>query len=152
MLSLEPDDEIATVGGVAEAQFDSTIIELGYARKLDVVGIEFGLRYWDFELEIDPALAASITRDDSWTDAFVGLRTETDLGNWVFESRFNVGAGGSDFTYGVQLDFGREFDNDNRLVLGLKLLDIDYEEESVGGIPFVIDTMFIGGTLGYRFD
>ena len=31
-LAMEPEEEIATIGGVAEAELDTTIIELGYAR------------------------------------------------------------------------------------------------------------------------
>jgi len=37
-------------------------------------------------------------------------------------------------------------------VFGLKLLDIDYQKSSVNGVPFSLDTMFLGGTIGYMFD
>ena len=65
--AVEPEDEIATIGGVAEAELDATILELGYGRDSDGLGFEAGLRYWDMDVEIDPALAAGITRGDSWT-------------------------------------------------------------------------------------
>jgi hypothetical protein len=152
-LGLEPEDEIATIGGVAEAEFDTAIIELGYARDRDPFGLELGLRYWDFEIEIDPALLPAVSRSDSWTDAFVGFRRTRDLGqDWALTTRANIGAGGADLTIGFQMDFARALAGGNAFVGGLKLLDIDYEEESVGGIPFVLDTTFFGATIGFKFD
>src|SRR5688572_23677351 len=83
-LAVEPEDEIATIGGVAEAELDATIIELGYARAENALGFEVGLRYMDLDLEIDPALASGIVRGDSWTDVFGGIRNKRDLGsNWT---------------------------------------------------------------------
>lgn len=152
-LAVEPEDEIATVGGVAEAELDATILELGYARDRDALGLELGLRYWDLDLEIDPALAAGLVRGDSWTDVFGGIRNTRELGqSWTMTTRANVGAGGADLTIGFQMDFARELAGGNAIVAGLKVLDVDYEEESVRGIPFVLDTMFFGATIGFRFD
>jgi len=152
-LQVEPEDEIATVGGVAEAELDSTIIELGYARDRDALGFEVGLRYWDLDIEIDPALAAGIVRGDSWVDVFGGIRNTRDLGSrWTMTTRANIGAGGADLTIGLQLDFARELSGGNAIVGGLKVLDVDYEEASVRGIPFALDTTFFGATIGFMFD
>lgn len=38
--AVEPEDEIATIGGVAEAELDATILELGYARSAEGLGFE----------------------------------------------------------------------------------------------------------------
>jgi hypothetical protein len=153
-LAVEPEDEIATIGGVAEAELDSTIIELGYARdRSDAFGFEVGLRYWELDLEIDPALAAGIVRGDSWTDVFGGFRNTRDLGqNWTLTTRGNVGAGGADLSIGIQLDFARELERGNAIVAGFKVLDIDYEKANVRGIPFVLDATFLGATIGFTFD
>jgi hypothetical protein len=152
-LAVEPEDEIATIGGVAEAELDTTIIELGYARDADAFGLEVGLRYWDFDIEIDPALAAGIVRSDSWTDVFGGFRNTRELGeSWTLTTRANAGAGGADLTLGLQMDFARRLSGGNAIVAGFKLLDIDYEESSVRGIPFVLDTTFFGATIGFTFD
>jgi hypothetical protein len=153
-LAVEPEDEIATVGGVAEAELDAKIIELGYARDTDqAFGFEIGLRYWDLDLEIDPALAAGIIRGDSWTDVFGGFRNTRDLGDdWALTTRANLGAGGSDLTIGLQMDFARELSGGNAIVAGLKVLDLDYEKESVRGIPFALDATFFGATIGFKFD
>jgi hypothetical protein len=153
-LRVEPEDEIATVGGVAEAELDSMIVELGYARDPDqAFGFEIGLRYWDLDLEIDPALTAGIVRGDSWTDVFGGIRNTRDLGNrWALTTRANLGTGGADLTIGFQMDFARELSGGNAIVAGLKLLDLDYEKESVRGIPFAVDATFFGATVGFMFD
>ncbi|RPI61046.1 MAG: hypothetical protein EHM50_06340 [Lysobacterales bacterium] len=152
-LALEPEEEIATIGGVAEAELDTTIIELGYARDSDAFGLELGLRYWDLDIEIDPALAAGIVRGDSWIDVFGGIRNTRELGqSWTLTTRANAGAGGADLSIGFQMDFARELSGGNAIVAGFKLLDVDYEEDSVRGIPFALDTTFFGATVGFRFD
>ena len=152
-MSLEPDDEIATVGGTAKAKFDTTIVEAGYIHELSRVGVKVGVRYWDLELELDPALLAAVKRDDSWTDAFVGIRHQRPIGEkWRMTTDVDVGGGGSSFAYGVQLVFARKFKSGNAFVTGFKALGIDYSNASVKGIPFKVDTVFMGATVGYLFD
>jgi hypothetical protein len=152
-LEVEPEDEIATIGGVAEAEMDSTIIELGYARDSDGIGFEAGLRYWDFDVEIDPALAAGIMRGDSWVDVFGGFRHRRDLGSdWSMTTRGNLGAGGADLSVGLEIDFARELKGGNAIVAGVKFIDVDYEKSNVRGIPFVLDTTFFGAVVGFTFD
>lgn len=151
-LQLEPDDGIATIGGVAEAELDSTIIELGYARDREGLGFEIGLRYWDLDMEIDPALLPGVAGGDSWTDVFGGIRNTRELGqSWTMTTRANIGAGGTDLSIGLQLDFARELERGNAIVAGFKLLDIDYES-TARGRAFLLDAMFLGATAGFRFD
>lgn len=151
-MHLEPEDEIATVGGVAEAEFDSLFVDLGYLRKLDRIDLEIGVRYWDLELEITPAQIAGIERSDSWADGYVGIRVVRPIGtNWLWQTRFNVGAGSSDSAFDAETHFALRV-GDNRLVIGFKALGVDYREESVGGAPFEIDTTFLGATIGFMFD
>lgn len=152
-LKVEPEEEIATIGGVAEAEMDSTIIELGYARDSDGIGFEAGMRYWDFDIEIDPALAAGVVRGDSWIDVFGGFRHTRDLSQkWSMTTRGNLGAGGADLSVGFQMDFARELERGNAIVAGFKLIEVDYEKSNVRGIPFVLDAMFFGATVGFTFD
>jgi len=151
--AVEPEDEIATVGGVAEAELDATILELGYARDVDGLGFEAGLRYWDMDLEVDPALAAGISRGDSWIDAFGGFRIKRELGqSWDMTARGNLGAGGSDLSVGFQIDFARELERGNAIVAGFRLVDLDYEADNVRGIPVVVDLTLLGATFGFMFD
>ena len=117
------------------------------------LGFEAGLRYWDMDVEVNPALAAGIRRGDSWVDAFGGFRIKSDLGkNWNMTTRGNLGAGGSDLSVGLQLEFARELERGNAIVAGFRLIDLDYEENNVRGIPVVVDLTFLGATFGFMFD
>jgi hypothetical protein len=152
-MSLEPEDETASIGGVTETKFDTKIIELGYVRELTNIGLELGVRYWDLELELDPALLAAVERDDSWVDGFIGIRRSSAIGDkWTSTTSFDIGAGGSDFTWAFDLVYSRELKGGNRFATGLKVLDIDYENESVNGQLFRQDLTFLGATIGYVFD
>jgi len=152
-LSLEPDPETENVGGQIQTQADTTIVEAGYLRKGSRVDLEVGVRYWDFELELQPTTLPTINRDTDWVDGFVGVRNTRELSDkWNLTTRANIGGGGTSFTYGIGLTFGRELESGSQFVFGLKLLDIDYQKSSVNGVPFSLDTMFLGGTIGYMFD
>jgi hypothetical protein len=152
-LSTKTDPEAASAGGNAETQLDTTIVELGYLRQTSRIGLEFGIRYWDFDLEINPTTLPTLQGESDWVDGFVGIRTVRELNDkWNFTTRANVGAGGTDFTYGIGLVFGRELESGSQFVAGLKLLDIDYDDTTSNGRPFSLDTMFLGATIGYMFD
>ncbi len=153
-LSLEPDDKGTATGGVTKSSFTTTIVEGGYLRGLSKdLSLELGVRYWDFGLEIMPARLPAAQRDDSWIDYFVGVRHEQPIGkNWGMTAEGNIGTGGSDTPWGVQLVFARKFDSGNAFVIGFKALGIDYLNQSVKGLAFNLDTRFEGVTVGYRFD
>jgi hypothetical protein len=151
-LSLEPENEIATAGGVTEAEFNTAILEAGYLRASSKIGLEFGIRYWDFEIVLDPATLPRVERSSGWADGFVGIRTERPLGrNWSWQSRINIGAGGSDSTLGLQSIFSRELSGGNSLIFGLKSLLVDYQNDEEG-LPYELDTTFAGATIGFLFD
>jgi hypothetical protein len=152
-MRLEPDDELATIGGSAAAELDSAILDVGYLRRLERADLELGVRYWDFELELDPALLPEIVRDDSWVDGYVGVRFIRELdSDWLWQTRVNIGAGGSDFTFNAETHFAKRLSSGNRLVFGIKMLGIDYSDESAGLAPLAVDTTFVGGTIGFTFE
>ena len=122
-------------------------------RNLSQAGLELGIRYWDLDLELHPTTLPSVERGQDWVDGFVGARFTREVSDaWNWTTRLNVGAGGTDFTFGFSTMFGRELGTGSRFMLGLKLLDVDYEEPAANGIPFVLDTMFFGATICYMFD
>jgi hypothetical protein len=140
-------------GGRTRTELDTTIVELGYLRKTSRIGMEFGIRYWDFDLEIDPTTLPTAQGESDWVDGFVGIRSVRELSDkWNLTTRANIGAGGADFTYGVGVIFGREIGSSGQFVAGVKLLDIDYEDTTANGRPFTLDSMFVGATIGYMFD
>jgi hypothetical protein len=151
-MSVEPEPEPAAFGGETSANLDTLIAELGYVRQLERVGLELGVRYWDLELELDPALLPPVKGDDTWVDGFIGIRRNSDVGDkWTSTTSLDIGAGGSDFTWAFDLVYALEFDSGNRFAIGLKLLDIDYENGS-GASLFRQDLTFAGATIGYVFD
>ena len=102
-LSLAPDDKVTATGGVTTSKFTTTIVEGGYLRELSKdLSLGFGMRYWDFGLEIVPARVPAAQRDDSWIDYFVGIRHDQQIGkNWRMTAEGNIGTGGSDTPWGV---------------------------------------------------
>jgi len=152
-LSLEQDDAATPLGGSIRLELDSLILEGAYVYHFgDREGVEFGLRYWDYEVALTPALLPSVSRAPDWTDVFVGLRREADIGsNWRWLGRVNLGAGGSDMTGGLQLDFRRRFANGDSLTLGYRLLDYEYEDQP-GAVVIDLATTLHGITVGYTFE
>lgn len=91
------------------------------------------------------------TGSRDWTDAFLGVRSERLLNDrWRFVMRANLGAGGSDLSYGADVMFHYTLASTNRLVLGLRMLGVDYEEPDPR--RFAIDTTMAGLSIGYLFD
>ena len=152
-LALEEDDAKDTLGGTLEADFDSLIVEAGYRRSIsEGFALDFGLRYWEFDTKLTPALLPAIRSSTNWTDGFVGARFHHSFGDkWSWVLRANAGAGGSDLALGLEMDFRREFSNGNRFLIGFRALDIDYGDTS-GGLPTELDMTVSGLTIGYTFD
>jgi len=145
-LSAAPNDRV---------DFDATILEAGYYRRLAGAqlgsGMEIGLRYWDFELGFQPDLVQPRTGSRDWVDGFIGVRSERQLNDrWHYVVRANVGAGGSDFSVGADVNFHYELPSTNRIVVGLKLLDVDYVD--LDPRRFAIDSTLLGLSIGYLFD
>ena len=152
-LRLKEEEARDTIGGSLELKFDALIAEGAYFYRIgDQYAVEFGVRYWDFETTLRPALLPSVKRANDFTDGFIGFRSEFDVSEkWDLLFRGNVGGGGSDFSAGLQLDFRRSFANGNSLDIGYRALDIDYEDGS--GLTAVgLDLSMHGLAIGYTFD
>ena len=52
----------------------------------------------------------------------------------------------------TQMEFARELERGNAIVAGFRLVDLDYEENNVRGIPVVVDLTLLGATFGFMFD
>lgn len=136
-----------------DVELDTLIVEAGYLHGRDsgggLTGWEAGVRYWDFETTLTFQVLPTFNGSESWTDGFIGYRRERPMGeNWRSVVRGNIGAGGSDLTWGLDLTYLYDYDNGNSFAVGLKWLDIDFEKEN----NFGIDAHFFGATIGYNFD
>lgn len=152
-LRLKEEEARDTVGGQLELKLDAVIAEGAYFYRIgEQYALEFGVRYWDFETTLRPALVAEVRRANDFTDAFVGFRAEFDISEqWDLLFRGNVGGGGSDFSAGLQADFRRSFANGNTLDIGYRALDIDFEDGS-GLLTTGLDLSMHGLAIGYTFD
>lgn len=152
-LRLKEKEARDTIGGTLELKLDTLIVEGAYFYRFNERhAVEIGARYWDLETTLRPALFPEVKSTTDWTDAFVGIRTEMDINSdWSWLFRGNVGGGGADFAAGLQLDFRRKFASGNSLDIGLRILDIDYEDTS-GLVTNRLNLSFEGLAIGYTFD
>ena len=142
-----------TVGGSLELKFDALIAEGAYFYRFgNQYALELGVRYWDFETTLRPAILPSVKRARDIADGFIGFRSVVEVNErWDMLFRANLGAGGSDFAAGLQVDFRRRFANGNTLDIGFRALDIDYEDGE--GLSQVgLDLSMQGLAIGYTFD
>ena len=95
-LSLDEDDDRDTIGGSLGFELDNLIVEGAYYyRWTEKYGLELGLRYWDFETTLKPAVSPKVTGSSNWTDGFIGVRIDSAINEkWSWLLRGNVGAGG----------------------------------------------------------
>ena len=131
-MALEPEDEIATIGGVAEAELDTTIIELGYARDRGSIRPRarvalLGLRYRDRSgarrrPRAKRQLGRRIWRLSQHARAWPELGPDDARQHRRWRRRS-----------GIRLSDGlcSKLSGGNAFVGGLKLLDIDYEQDYV---------------------
>lgn len=152
-LRLKESEARDTIGGSLELKFDALIAEGAYFYRFgNQYALEVGLRYWDFETTLRPALIGEVTRANDFVDGLVGFRAEFDFDEqWDVLVRANVGGGGSDYSAGLQVDFRREFKNGNSLDIGYRVLDVDFEN-GAGLLTTGLDTSIQGLAIGYTFD
>ena len=154
-------DEKATPGplfSTVDAGFKVFIFdqEVGYrvlenpekGASLDVVG---GARVWrvktDFEFGAGILPATRIEASRSWVDAVGGLRGKMALSQKMFlTGKFDLGGGGSQFTWQVFGGAGYNLNPKIALIFGYRVLDVDYNKNN-----FVYDMNQRGPILGLGF-
>jgi opacity protein-like surface antigen len=154
-------DEKATPGplfSTVDAGFKVFIFdqEVGYrvlensekGASLDVLG---GARVWrvktDFEFGAGILPATRIEASRSWVDAVGGLRGKMALSQKRFlNGTFDLGGGGSKFTWQVFGGAGYNLNPKIALIFGYRVLDVDYDKNN-----FVYDMNQRGPILGLGF-
>ena len=154
-------DEKATPGplfSTVDAGFKTFIFdqEVGYrvlenpekGASLDVVG---GARIWrvktDFEFGAGILPATRIEASRSWVDAVGGLRGKMALSQKMFlTGKFDLGGGGSQFTWQVFGGAGYNLNPKIALIFGYRVLDVDYDKNN-----FVYDMNQRGPIVGVGF-
>jgi opacity protein-like surface antigen len=154
-------DEKATPGplfSTVDAGFKIFIFdqEVGYrlledpekGASLDVLG---GARVWrvktDFEFGAGILPATRIEGSRSWVDAVGGLRGKMALSQKIFlTGKFDLGGGGSKFTWQVFAGGGYNVNPKIALIVGYRVLDVDYDKNN-----FVFDMNQRGPIMGLGF-
>jgi hypothetical protein len=154
-------DEKATPGplfSTVDAGFKTFIFdqEVGYrllenpekGASLDVLG---GARVWrvktDFEFGAGILPATRVEASRSWVDAVGGLRGKMALSQKLFlTGKFDLGGGGSQFTWQVFAGAGYNINPKIALIFGYRALDVDYNKNN-----FVFDMNQRGPILGLGF-
>jgi hypothetical protein len=154
-------DEEATPGplfSTVDAGFKTFIFdqEVGYrlfddpekGASLDVLG---GVRVWhvstDFEFGAGILPATRIEASRNWVDGVGGLRGKMALSPKMFlTGKFDLGGGGSNFTWQIFAGAGYNITPKIALILGYRVLDVDYNKNN-----FVFDMNQRGPILGIGF-
>lgn len=163
-MKLEQDkDGLGQFGGTrASAEAEQTIFELDGSYALNErLSVYAGLRWWDLDTDLvvvgggplGETLAASKSED--WVDPVVGLRYLMPLGeNWELVAKADVGGFGvgSDFAWQATAFAAWSFSEHASLLLGFRVLDVDYEDGS-GSDRFLFDMTEGGPSVGisWRF-
>jgi hypothetical protein len=154
-------DDKATPGPLfssADAKIKTFVFtpEVGYKiyndpDKGNFVQVLGGARIWHissdvtFNAGILPAAQINLSR--SWVDGVIGMRGKAALSEKVFFlGRFDVGGGGSKFTYQMFGGLGYNINQKIALVGGYRALDVNYDKNN-----FLYDTNQRGPIMGIGF-
>ena len=155
------DDDKATPGPLfssANAKIKTFVFtpEAGYKiyndpDKGSFVQVLGGTRIWhistDLTFNAGILPAVQINQSRSWVDGVVGLRGKAALSEKVFFlGRFDVGGGGSKFTYQVFGGLGYSITEKIALIGGYRALDVNYDKNN-----FLYDTNQRGPIVGIGF-
>ena len=118
-----------------------------------------GARYMEMETKLTwtPNLPMPVTRTRSaspdFTDFLVGGFYHASIGEkWNLNMQADIGFGGSEHSWEAQMFFQRKLQSGNAVVLGLRLMDIDFEDDLPNGEVFKYDALMSGLTLGFMWD
>ena len=161
--SLSPDDVTAPLGGKISTDLNLPLLQFYYGRKTMLeaghVGWMAGARYMKLDLTIgltpnvpsEPTFKRSVAPD--LTDFIVGGFYNRSINeNWIFNLQGDIGAGGSDSTWNVQLFFQRKLQSGNMVSAGLRVMDVDFDDRLPSGELVVMDARMSGLMFGFTWD
>jgi hypothetical protein len=121
-----------------------------------------GGRYWNLDIDLDLSLAVlnqtrstRLGADENWVDPFLGARFTANITkNLLFNFRGDIGgfgiSGCSDFSYYIIALLGWQFYRNTTLMLGYRVLYVDYANGS-GEDQFEFDVTMSGPVLGVAY-
>lgn len=90
-----------------------------------------GIRYYDSSTDLFEIEAGNFSSGTDWTDFVIGGRLSYPLSEqWIFRLRGDLAFGGSDLTWNAVAAFDYKWKENWSLLIGYRILDIDYEDGS----------------------
>jgi len=161
--SLSPDDVSGPLDGTISTDLKQPIYQFYYGRKTalgnGVAGWLIGARYmemdtkltWKPNLPMDPKLVKRASPD--FTDFLLGGFYEKPISDkWSFMLQGDIGLGGSNHSWNGQMYFNRKLQSGNSVVLGFRVMDVDFEDKLPNDEFFVYDVRMTGLTVGFTWD
>jgi hypothetical protein len=161
--SLSPDDVTGPLGGKISTDLNLPLLQFYYGRKTMLeaghAGWLVGARYIKMDLTMgfkpnlpsEPTFRRSAAPD--LTDFIVGGFYNRSINeNWMFNLQGDIGTGGSDTTWNVQLIFQRKLQSGNMISMGIRVMDIDFDDRLSSGELFVMDARMSGLMIGFTWD
>ncbi len=160
--SLSPDDVTTPLGGTISTDLDMPLFSFYYGRKMAInsghIGWLVGARYaeMDTTLTWKPNLPVPVKRvknaSPDFTDFLVGGFYERSLGEkWSLNMQGDLGVGGSDRSWNAQMFFQRKLQSGNAVVMGVRVMDIDFSDKLPNDELFEFDALMTGLTLGFSW-
>lgn len=124
-----------------KVDIDMWVIDLGAGYRIyefvtdkDLTGVFdllAGIRYYDFGTDIFAVEVGDLSSGTDWIDFVIGGRLAYPLSEqWTFRLRGDLAFGGSDLTWNAVAAFDYKWKENWSLLIGYRILDIDYEDGS----------------------
>jgi hypothetical protein len=162
-ISLSPDDQPGPAGSSISSSLDLTLFSTYYGRRWgsdDRFGaLMVGARYMkmdlgmsaEFDLPGEPVL--KVNGSPSFTDFVIGGMFSTEMNpKWDMFALGDVGVGGSNNSWSVQIMFQRKLKSGNRINIGARVMTVDFDDTLASGDLFVLDARMTGLTVGFTWD
>ena len=121
----------------------------------DTFDLYTGVRYYDQDIDVIPAMLPTVSLGDSWTDSVIGVRAQGPVSDkWFFTGRVDTKlAGDSQSMWLMDFFFSRYFGRNNQmhLDLGARIYDVEYES-GVGATRFLWDVEQAGPVVAYSWN
>ena len=162
-ISLSPDDQPGPMGGSVSSNLKLTLLSSYYGRKWGTDkkygAVLAGLRYMKMDLSMSAMLnlptepELSNSGSPSFTDLLIGGMFATELNaKWDLLLQGDLGIGGSNNSWNAQALFQRKLKGGNRIVLGARVLSVDFDDTLGSGELFFLDAQMTGLMAGFTWD
>lgn len=161
--SLSPDDVTTPFGGRITTDLNMPFLQFYYGRKTMIEGGHagwlVGARYMELDLtlgltpNVPPDIAFIRSEEPDFTDFMVGAFYQRSINeNWIINLQGDIGAGGSDSTWNLQLGFQRRLKSGNLVTVGARVLNVEFDDRLSSGELFTMDARMSGLMLAFTWD